>query len=258
MALANLLFFNPLFSGLFGRGRWGLVAAVGLWLALGGPAPARAQAPTRPSAPAPEQTFPATAPPSGATPSNPRRPGSAPTQPVRDLNFDRNAPQSPPPPGVANPGRPAIPGVRRQPAPALTPDSAGLAADTSRRVRDSLNVVLLRRRSQVETTVKYAAKDSIQFNVDEKIAKLYNKASVDYGQMGLKAALITVNYGDNTVQAVGRRDSVKNRMVDQPLFKDAEGTYSAGKINYNFKSKKGKIAEVVSPSRARATSTRRW
>ncbi len=245
MALANLLFFNPLFSGLFGRGRWGLVAAVGLWLALGGPAPARAQAPAKPSAPAPEQTFPATAPPSGATPSNPQRPGSAPTQPVRDLNFDRNAPQSPPPPGVANPGRPAIPGVRRQPAPAIVGDSAGLAADTSRRVRDSLNVVLLRRRSQVETTVKYAAKDSIQFNVDEKIAKLYNKASVDYGQMGLKAALITVNYGDNTVQAVGRRDSVKNRMVDQPLFKDAEGTYSAGKINYNFKSKKGKIAEVI-------------
>ena len=239
MALGNLLFFNTLFSGFLRRGRWGLAAAVGLWLGLAGLAPAHAQTPN------PTQTFPATAPPSGATPSNPRRPGSAPTQPVRDLNFDRNAPQSPPPPGVANPGRPALPGVRRQPAPAITPDSSGLAADTSRRVRDSLNVVLLKRRSQVETTVKYAAKDSIQFDVDAKIAKLYNKANVDYGAMSLKAALITVNYGDNTVQAVGRRDTVKNRMMDQPLFKNAEGTYSAGKINYNFKTKKGKIAEVI-------------
>ncbi|WP_223696450.1 putative LPS assembly protein LptD [Hymenobacter psoromatis] len=237
MALANLLFFYTFFAGLFGRSRWGLAAAVGLWLGLGCLAPARAQTPT--------QTFPASGPPSGATPSNPQRPGSAPTQPVRDLNFDRNAPQSPPPPGVANPGQPALPGVSRKPAPAITPDSTGLLADTSRRVRDSLNVVLLKRRSQVETTVKYAAKDSIQFNVDEKIAKLYSKASVDYGTMSLKAALITINYGDNTVQAVGRRDTVKNRMMDQPLFKDAEGTYSAGKINYNFKSKKGKIAEVV-------------
>jgi hypothetical protein len=106
-------------------------------------------------------------------------------------------------------------------------------------------VVLLRRRSQVETTVKYAAKDSIQFDVSTKIAKLYNKANVNYGKMSLKAALITVNYGTNTVQAAGQRDTVKNKMEGVPLFQDEAGTYSAGKINYNFKTKKGKISEVV-------------
>ena len=233
MALGNLLFFNALFSGLFSRGHWGRLAAA-LWL-LAGLAPALAQTTTPPT----PTSSPGT--PAGRT----RRPGSVPTQPVRNINPDRNAPQSPPPPGLANPGQPAVPGVSRRPAPSLSPDSTGLLADTSRRARDSLNVVLLRRRSQVETTVKYAAKDSIQFDVTQKVAKLYNKSTVDYGPMSLKAALITVNYGTNTVQAVGRRDTVRNRMADQPLFKDAQGTYSAGQINYNFKTKKGKIAEVV-------------
>jgi hypothetical protein len=220
-----LLSFNVLFSGAFyrRRGALGGLLALCLWL-LGGATVAQAQ--TRDSA-------------------NTRRPGSVPTQPVRNLNYDRNAPQSPPPPGERNVGQPAVPAVSRKPAPSLTPDSTGLLADTSRRARDSANVVLLKRRSQVETKVNYAAKDSIQFDVTGKVARLYSKATVDYGAMSLKAALITVNYGTNTVQAAGRRDTVKNRMVDQPLFKDADGTYSAGKINYNFKSKKGKISEVV-------------
>jgi hypothetical protein len=227
VALSNLLFSNVLFSGAFGRRRGALAGLLALscWLLAGGLAHAQTIDSTR-------------------TP-NRRRPGSVPTQPVRNLNYDRNAPQSPPPPGEKNIGQPAVPGVSRKPAPSLTPDSTGLAADTSRRVRDSLNVAILRRRSQVETTVKYAAKDSIQFDVTSKIAKLYNKATVDYGRMSLKAALITVNYGNNTVQAAGRRDTVKHKMVDIPLFKDEAGTYSAGAINYNFKTKKGKISEVV-------------
>ncbi|MBO2033638.1 LPS-assembly protein LptD [Siccationidurans ginsengisoli] len=218
-----MLFSNVLFSGIFGRRRGVLAGVVGLcfWLLGGGLAPALAQT------------------------TNPRRPGSVPTQPARNLNYDRNSPQSPPPPGERNVGQPSLPGVSRKPAPSLTPDSTGLAVDTSRRVRDSLNVVILKRRSQVETTVKYGAKDSIQFDITTKIAKLYNKANVDYGKMNMKAALITVNYGTNTVQAIGRRDTVKHRMVDQPLFKDEAGTYSAGNISYNFKTKKGKIAEVV-------------
>ena len=173
-------------------------------------------------------------------------------QPVRNLNYDRNAPQSPPPPGEINRGQGSVPGVQRRPAATTPTDTAVPAltvalADTSRRVRDSLNVVLLKRRSQVETTVKYQAKDSIQFDIPTKTARLYNKASVDYGAaMNLKAGLITVNYGTSTVQAAGRRDTVKHKMADLPLLRDGSGTYSAGRIAYNFKSKKGKISDVVS------------
>ena len=228
MALVKLVSFPPtLFSGTW-RGRCAALAGFWLLWLLGALPGAHAQ----------------TTPDSTAT-SNPRRAGSVPTQPVRNLNYDRNAPQSPPPPGVKNSGQPSVPTTLRKGAPSLTPDSTGLAADTSRRVRDSLNVVLLKRRSQVETTVKYKAIDSIQFDVPSKTARLYNKADVDYGTMSLKAALITINYGTNIVEATGRRDSAQHKMVDLPLFKDADGTYSAGSIRYNTKTKKGKIADVV-------------
>ncbi|MEJ7666975.1 MAG: hypothetical protein WKG07_49475 [Hymenobacter sp.] len=170
----------------------------------GRPRPGAGPGPTKTPAPAknPAQTFPATAPPSGATPSSPAPAGLGPTPPVRDLNFDRNAPQSPPRPAWSTLAGQRCRACRASPPRLSWPIAPAWPPTPRRRGRDSLNVVLLKRRSQMETTVKYAAKDSIQFNVDEKIAKLYSKASVDYGQMGLKAALITVNYGDNTVQAV--------------------------------------------------------
>ena len=158
--------------------------------------------------------------------------------PVINRSLDRNAPYSAPPPGATNPGRPSVAGASRKPAPAIV-------ADTSRRVRDSLNLVVLRRRSQVETAVKYKAKDSIQFDITSKTARLYTKSNVDYGQMSLKAALITVNYGTSTVNATGQRDTVQHKLVDKPVFKDAEGTYQAERIAYNFKTKKGKIGDVV-------------
>ena len=180
-----------------------------------------------------------------------RRAGSVPTQPVRNISADPNEPQSPPPPGQTNTGRPQIPGVSRKPAPSLSPDSGRLAVrDTSRagRRQDSLHLADLKRRSPIETTVKYAATDSIQFDVTSKIARLYSKANVDYGDRNMKADLITVDYGHSTVLANGRRDSVKNKTIGKPLFKDGNGTYTAEQISYNFKSKRGLISGAITQS----------
>ncbi|MBW3128296.1 putative LPS assembly protein LptD [Hymenobacter profundi] len=111
------------------------------------------------------------------------------------------------------------------------------------RVADSLRLAA-RPKGPIQTTVKYAAKDSIEFDIDAKIAKLYDKATVDYGDMSLKAAIITVDYNKNLMSAVGVPDST-GRTQGQPLFKQGATTYQAGKIDYNFKTRKGKIGEVV-------------
>jgi hypothetical protein len=179
-----------------------------------------------------------------------QRAGSAPTQPVRNISADPNEPQSPPPPGQTNTGRPQVPSVSRKPAPSLvgTADSSGLAVrDTSRagRQQDSLHLADLKRRSSIETTVKYAATDSIQFDVTSKVARLYSKANVDYGAINMKADLITVDYGRSTVLANGRRDSLKNKVIGKPVFKDGNGNYTADEIAYNFKSKRGIIAGAI-------------
>ena len=207
--------------------------------------------PARPAAiPAPRRATPARALPG-------QRPGSAPTPPVRNISADPRDPVGPPPPGARNEGQSRIPGAShrpvpdapapggsaRRPAPAVPADTAGLVRG-GRGPGDSLTLAV-RRRGQIESTITYSAKDSIQFDVPGKVARLYNKASVVYGETDLKAALITVNYGTNTMQADGRRDSLTNRLEGRPVLKDRGGLYTAGSIAYNFKSKKAKVTEAV-------------
>ena len=176
-----------------------------------------------------------------------RRAGSAPTPPVRIISPDPRDPQGPPPPGARNAGQSRIPGASTKPVPrdtmAPAPTDTTLANGV-RRAGDSLQLAA-RRRGQIESTITYTAKDSIQFDVTSKVARLYNGASVMYGDTDLKAALITVNYGTNTMQAEGKRDSVKNRLMGRPVLKDKGGLYTAASIAYNFKSKKAKVTEAV-------------
>ncbi|GGG31993.1 putative LPS assembly protein LptD [Hymenobacter glacieicola] len=124
---------------------------------------------------------------------------------------------------------------------------APVRTDTTRLVSgtpDSLNVAAGGRKGAVETTVKYKAQDSIRFEVQNKRAILYDKADVDYGDMNLKAALITVDYSRNLVTAEGRADST-GKVRDRPLFKQGSQNYQAGRIDYNLKSKRGRITDVV-------------
>jgi hypothetical protein len=181
-----------------------------------------------------------------------QRPGSAPTPPVRNISLDPRDPVGPPPPGVQNTGQPRVPGTSHKAVPdTLAPggtsiivaDTAGLVNGTTR-TGDSLQLAA-KRKGQIETTIKYSAKDSIQFDVTKKEAKLYNAASVKYGETDLKAALITVNYGTNTMQADGKLDTLTNRLKGRPVLKDKGGVYTAGSIAYNFKSKKAKVTEAV-------------
>ena len=178
-----------------------------------------------------------------------QRAGSAPTPPVRNISVDPRDPVGPPPPGVRNTGQSRVPGASHQPVPDTLArplpggGTAGVVRDTTRRA-DSLQVAA-RPKGQISTTIKYTAKDSMQFDVTKKVARLYNKAGVNYGDTDLKAALITVNYGQNTMEAEGRMDSVKNRLIDRPVLKDGAGLYTASNIAYNFKSKKARVTDAV-------------
>ena len=178
-----------------------------------------------------------------------QRAGSAPTPPVRNISVDPRDPVGPPPPGVRNTGQSRVPGASHKAVPDTLArplpggGTATLPADTTRRA-DSLQVAA-RPKGQIASTIKYTAKDSIQFDVTKKVARLYSKANVNYGDTDLKAALITVNYGQNTMEAEGRMDSVKNRLIDRPVLKDGAGLYTASNIAYNFKSKKARVTDAV-------------
>jgi hypothetical protein len=96
----------------------------------------------------------------------------------------------------------------------------------------------------IETTINYSARDSIRASVDGKMIWLYGSAKIVYGDIELEAEEITIDYGENTLTANGKRDSLGQR-VGYPIFKNGAEVYETKDIIYNFKTKKARISEVV-------------
>lgn len=99
-------------------------------------------------------------------------------------------------------------------------------------------------KGDIETTIKYSARDSIQFEVDRKVVHLYGDAKITYGSISLDAAYIMIDYDTNLLTATPLTDSTGTD-VGVPVFVDGSEKYAAKRISYNFKTKKGRIAEVV-------------
>ncbi|WP_221418005.1 putative LPS assembly protein LptD, partial [Fulvivirga kasyanovii] len=98
--------------------------------------------------------------------------------------------------------------------------------------------------SDIETTINYSARDSINFSVDSKIVKLYGDAKIDYGAIKLEANHIVIDYNKNTLSATGRTDSL-GRKIGYPIFKNGAEVYETKDITYNFKTGRARITEVV-------------
>ncbi|MCB0491164.1 MAG: LPS-assembly protein LptD [Cyclobacteriaceae bacterium] len=99
-------------------------------------------------------------------------------------------------------------------------------------------------KSDIETTIFYSARDSINSSLESKIIKLYGNAKIKYGEIELEADEIIIDYEKSTITARGQLDSLGQR-VGYPVFKNGNEVYETRDIVYNFKSKKAKISEVV-------------
>ena len=73
---------------------------------------------------------------------------------------------------------------------------------------------------------------------------MYGKGVVQFDGMELNADQIEMNMDSSLVYAVGRPDSVGD-IVGRPVFKDKSGEYESETMNYNFKTKKGYITNIV-------------
>ncbi|GAB3201778.1 putative LPS assembly protein LptD [Pontibacter aydingkolensis] len=114
--------------------------------------------------------------------------------------------------------------------------------DTIPAGQDSLRVSAPQ--GDIKSTIKYSARDSIMFEVDRKVVNLYGDAKISYGDLNLEAAYIQIDYETNTLLATPLPDST-GKDTGVPVFKDSGGTYSAKQIAYNYKTRKGRISEVV-------------
>jgi hypothetical protein len=137
-----------------------------------------------------------------------------------------------PPPGQL----PVMPDTIPPPA-----DSLQLKNDTLKTQADSVKTPP---KKDIETTIYYSARDSINSNMQKKIIKLYGDAKIKYGTIELEADEIVIDYESSTITAHGIPDST-GRMVGLPIFKDGGQTYETHDMVYNFKTKRAKISEVV-------------
>lgn len=96
----------------------------------------------------------------------------------------------------------------------------------------------------IKSKVTYVAEDSMRFDMSEQKVYLFKSAQVNYENIQLNAGYIEVDLANNIVTANGIPDST-GELIELPVFKEGPQEYKAGKMTYNFDTKKGKISEVT-------------
>ena len=123
----------------------------------------------------------------------------------------------------------------------LPPDSLVNESDSLQVKKDSVEQV---KKGDIETTIVYSARDSINSTFNPKIIRLYGEAKIKYGSIELEAEDIVIDYDNSTISASGRLDSA-GRRVGFPIFKDNGTIYETRDMIYNFKTRRAQISEVV-------------
>ena len=138
-----------------------------------------------------------------------------------------------------------------------------IAADTAIRIPDSIAKIgsetprdtvrrdtVVKRKSRIrrekvdlDNVITFSAKDSVVLEGQSK-ALMYGSGDIKYGDINLTADSINMDLHTSTVYAVGTTDST-GEVIGAPVFKDKSGEYSPKTINYNFKSERGFITDVV-------------
>ncbi len=133
------------------------------------------------------------------------------------------------------------------PALAQSPDSIPrLDSLPSAISRDSASVDLSSLKisnDALDDVVEYAAQDSMWFDVKNKQVHLYGEASVKYTSLNIKAGYILLDYAQNEISAQQFADST-GQLLGLPDFQDGDQKFTATRLRYNFKTKKGIIYEA--------------
>ncbi len=98
--------------------------------------------------------------------------------------------------------------------------------------------------SEIDAEVKYSATDSLVFSLDGGIVELYGEAHIAYEDIILEADYIRYDMDLNLVEANGLPDSA-GTVQGKPEFTDVSGSFKSKRLQYNFKTKKAYVEEVV-------------
>lgn len=123
-------------------------------------------------------------------------------------------------------------------ADSIPSDSTAVPADTLQ--TDSVK----EKKSGLDAPVKYTAVDSMVYDAESGLIFLYGKAKVNYQNMDLEAARLTMNMDSSMVHADAATDST-GVLKDKPVYHQGNDTYDSERMSFNFKTKKGFISNVA-------------
>ena len=110
---------------------------------------------------------------------------------------------------------------------------------------DSVHADTLKAKPGIDSPVEYQAADSMVYDASSGLAYLYGKAQVNYQNMQLTAAKISMDMDSSMVHAEARPDSMaEGGLAEKPNYKQGSDEYNSEKMAFNFKTKKGFIHNV--------------
>jgi len=108
---------------------------------------------------------------------------------------------------------------------------------------DTLPVEQKVSKNAIDSKVVYSATDSLRFDMRDQNAFLFNKAQINYENIGLNAGYVEIDFQKNQVFATGVPDSAGHES-QLPIFTEGAKKFEARIMTYNYKSKKGLIKSV--------------
>jgi len=122
------------------------------------------------------------------------------------------------------------------------------AAEKSAKRNPVEPVASLSRTDGLTSTVLFAAKDSVIYNIDRRTMELWGKVRIDHEESSVKAPKIIIDLNTSLFHAFGTADSSKQR-AEPAVFSDRQGSFNAETVTYNFKTKRGETTNVLSASK---------
>lgn len=101
-----------------------------------------------------------------------------------------------------------------------------------------------KKKSAINSKVEYSATDSIVLDLKSHKVFLYRDADIKYESIQQKAAFVEINFTTNMLKARPLPDSA-GKPYGKPEFIEGGQTFTSDEIDYNFKSTKGLIKNVI-------------
>ncbi|KAF0195390.1 MAG: hypothetical protein FD166_2966 [Bacteroidetes bacterium] len=119
------------------------------------------------------------------------------------------------------------------------PDSLLFSADSV-----GLTGTKQKKKSAISSKVEYSATDSVSLDMVRQKVFLYRDADIKYEKIIQKAAYIEINFNTSVLKALPGKDST-GKTYGKPEFSEGGQSFSSEEMQYNFKTRKGMIKNVI-------------